>query len=102
MILGRTTLCAVVLAIVTMAGHHDVEAQGLTKRTHTYKTVQDLLIRADVYRAPDDVIRPAILYIHGGALIMGNRSWLNPVQVQKYLDAATRSFHRLPAGPQAS
>jgi acetyl esterase/lipase len=40
-----------------------------------------------VYRASDDIIRPAILYIHGGALIMGNRSWLNPVQVQKYLGA---------------
>ena len=87
MVLVRTALRAVVLVIVTIAGHYDVEAQDLAKRTYTYKTMQDLLIRADVYRAPDDVVRPAILYIHGGALIMGSRSWLNPVQVQKYLDA---------------
>ena len=57
------------------------------RRTYTYKTIGDLRILADVYRKPDDIIRPAILYIHGGALIMGNRSWLNPVQAQKYLDA---------------
>ena len=87
MSLVRTTLRAVVLVIVDIASHHDVDAQDLAKTTYTYKTVQGLPIRADVYRAPDDIIRPAILDIHGGALIMGNRSWLNPVQVQKYLDA---------------
>ena len=84
---GRPTLRAVVLAIVTLASYHDVEAQDPGRRTYTYKTVQGLPICADVYRAPDDIIRPAILYIHGGALIMGNRSWLNRVQVQKYVAA---------------
>jgi acetyl esterase/lipase len=85
--LARATLRAVVLVIVAVASHHNVEAQDLAPKTYTYKTVRDLLIHADVYRTPDATIRPAILYIHGGALIMGNRSWLNPVQVQKYLDA---------------
>ena len=83
----RRPLWTLLLLIVTIASYHDVEAQDLAKKTYTYKTVGSLPIRADVYRASDDIIRPAILYIHGGALIMGNRSWLNPVQVQKYLDA---------------
>ena len=58
MSLVRTTLRGVVLAIVTIASYHDVEAQDLAKRTYTYKTVQGLPIRADVYRAADDIIRP--------------------------------------------
>jgi acetyl esterase/lipase len=73
--------------IVTLASSQEVGGQGPVKRTYTYKTVGDLRVLADVYRAPDDIIRPAILYVHGGALIMGSRGWLNSVQVQKYLDA---------------
>lgn len=57
------------------------------KTTYTYKTVGDVAIRADVYRQPGDDIRPAILWIHGGALIMGNREGLNPVQLEKYLNS---------------
>jgi acetyl esterase/lipase len=77
----------VLLLILSIASFQDVEGQEIARRTYTYKTIGDLRILADVYRKPDDIIRPAILYIHGGALIMGNRSWLNPVQAQKYLDA---------------
>jgi acetyl esterase/lipase len=80
-------LRTVLLLTVTLASLQQVEGQGLVKRTYTYKTVGDLRIVADVYQPRGDIIRPAILYIHGGALIMGSRSWLNPVQVQKYLDA---------------
>ena len=83
----RRPLWTLLLLILTGGSLQDVEGQELPKTTSTYKTTGDLRILADVYRKPDEVIRPAILYIHGGALIMGNRSWLNPVQVQKYLDA---------------
>ena len=76
-----------ILLIVALAGALHVEGAGPVKQTYTYKTVGDLRILADVYRAPDDIVRPAILFIHGGALIMGSRRWLNPVQVQKYVDA---------------
>ena len=81
------TMPALVLATLAIASYQDVNAQDIAKKTYTYKTVQGLPIRADVYRAPDEIVRPAILYIHGGALIMGNRTWLNSVQVQKYLGA---------------
>ena len=84
----RLSLPTVLLLVLAIAGAQDVDGQELPKKTYTYKTTGDLRILADVYRTPDDVIRPVILSIHGGALIMGNRSWMgNDVLVQKYLDA---------------
>jgi acetyl esterase/lipase len=51
-----------------------VAADGdIRKVTHTYKRVGDLEIRANVYRPDDDVRRPVVVWIHGGALIMGHR-----------------------------
>jgi acetyl esterase/lipase len=47
---------------------------AFTKMTHTYKTVGDVKIQADVYRADDTTIRPVIVWIHGGALITGSRN----------------------------
>jgi acetyl esterase/lipase len=55
--------------------------------TFTYKTAGDLPIQADVYRPDDNVVRPAVLWIHGGALIMGHRGGLRAEQRQRYLDA---------------
>src|SRR5687767_9057030 len=43
------------------------------KRTHTYKKVKKLEIKADVYRQEDERKRPVVVWIHGGALIMGHR-----------------------------
>jgi len=58
--------------------------------THVYKVAQGCEIRADVYLAPArSRPSPAILLIHGGALIMGSRQWANLVQV----DAFTGSGH---------
>src|SRR5438093_403548 len=47
--------------------------QTARMKTYTYKTVGELPIQADVYRAEDRVLRPVVLWIHGGALIMGHR-----------------------------
>ncbi len=49
-----------------------------TQQTLTYKVVGETRIEADVYRAADDVMRPVILWIHGGALIFGSRSGAPP------------------------
>ena len=57
------------------------------KQTYTYKVAGDCKIQADAYRAPGEGVRPVILWIHGGALIMGNRWGINSIQLQKYLDA---------------
>ena len=43
------------------------------KETVTYKRVGDLEIKADVSYFRDAQIRPAVVWIHGGALIMGSR-----------------------------
>ena len=43
------------------------------KSTHVYKTAGGVAIKADVHRSDDDALRPVVVWIHGGALIMGNR-----------------------------
>src|SRR5262249_39099980 len=50
------------------------DAPALEKKTYTYKTVGDTKIEADVYRPNDATARPVLVWIHGGALIMGSRS----------------------------
>jgi len=42
-------------------------------KTYTFKKVGDLEIKADVHRANDTLIRPAVVWIHGGALINNHR-----------------------------
>jgi acetyl esterase/lipase len=43
------------------------------KKTYTYKTVGQTRIEADVYRPDDGQVRPVLVWLHGGALIMGSR-----------------------------
>jgi acetyl esterase/lipase len=45
--------------------------------THTYKRVGDLEIQADVHRPEGSGVFPAVLSIHGGALIMGHRQGID-------------------------
>jgi acetyl esterase/lipase len=45
----------------------------VSKQTFTYKTVGETKIQADVFRPDDDKARPVLVWIHGGALIMGSR-----------------------------
>jgi len=85
--LNRTLILPVLLSILSMTGIQHAEGQAVVKSTYTYKTTGDLNIQADVYRKPDNIVRPAIFWIHGGALIMGNRRGLNAVQAEKYLNA---------------
>jgi len=44
--------------------------------TVTYRTVNGHGLLADVYRPKGKEVRPVVVYIHGGALIMGNRKWI--------------------------
>jgi acetyl esterase/lipase len=65
--------------------------------THIYKTVGDLQIQADVYRReiniaesstnPQSGTVPAVVWIHGGALIMGSRSDIDRRVKKHALDA---------------
>ncbi len=62
---------------------------GITasKRTYVYKVVGDCKIQADVYQKGDEAAQPVVLWIHGGALIVGNRGTLPPDQLNRYLEA---------------
>jgi len=59
----------------------------IVPKTYAYKTVGELPIKADVYRFPGDDVRPVLVWIHGGALITGQRGSLNAEQRQRYLNA---------------
>jgi acetyl esterase/lipase len=43
------------------------------KQTYTYKAVGQCQIKADVFHASEDATCPVVIWIHGGALIMGDR-----------------------------
>jgi acetyl esterase/lipase len=47
---------------------------AFTKKTYVFKTVGDVKIHADVHRAADTQVRPVLVWLHGGALIMGSRT----------------------------
>ncbi len=47
---------------------------AFTKKTFVFKTVAKVPIHADVHRAADGAVRPVVVWLHGGALIMGSRT----------------------------
>jgi acetyl esterase/lipase len=63
------------------------DAFSYSKKTYTYKIVENHNILADVYRNQNAKIQPAIIWIHGGALIFGTRKWLRAEQLELYLNA---------------
>jgi acetyl esterase/lipase len=66
-------LAATMFLLLFSLGALRAEEPALEKQTIAYKTVGPTKIHADVYRRNDDTPRPAVVWIHGGALIMGNR-----------------------------
>jgi acetyl esterase/lipase len=71
----------VVPAVIVALSAADAYSAESNKMTYTYKKVGDLEIKADVYGFDDDERRPVVVWIHGGALIMGHREsvpkWLS-------------------------
>lgn len=63
---------------------------GPSRDTFTYKTVGSLEIKADVYRLIENRVRrlrPVLLWIHGGALIVGDRGGLDRRIKRAFLDS---------------
>jgi acetyl esterase/lipase len=56
-------------------------------QTFVYKKVGPLEIKADVHRADDATARPVLVWIHGGALIMGHREGVDARIKRMALDA---------------
>jgi acetyl esterase/lipase len=58
-------------------------AEPFEKETVVYKEAGALAIKADVYHYSDSQVRPVVVSLHGGALMMGHRG---------NLDSRVRSF----------
>ena len=58
-----------------VVGGLPANAPETVTETRTYKTIHGIDIKADVYHSPGSTRQPVLIWIHGGALIMGHRSW---------------------------
>src|SRR5262245_40089377 len=58
------------------------DGPAFSKKTYTWKTAGKVEIQADVHRADDRVVRPVVVWLHGGALVMGRRDSV-PAQLMK-------------------
>lgn len=85
----RDFLAAASLASATLVASRITvgESTRIAKKTFTYKTVGSLEIGLDVHRPDDDQVRPVVVWIHGGALIMGGRSGIHRRVRQDFLNA---------------
>jgi acetyl esterase/lipase len=85
----RTFLGASVACFVSTAASGKRPAWGaeFSRETFTYKTVGRCLIKADVYRPQPGGIRPLAVWIHGGALIMGDRRGIDRTLLGELLKA---------------
>jgi acetyl esterase/lipase len=77
----------IIIIIFLSACQESTDEAGIMMKTYTFKKVGDLEIKADVYRADDTLIRPAVVWIHGGALIMGHRESVKSRVKKMMLDA---------------
>lgn len=76
-----TFIIALTLTVFAPTTHADITT------THTYKTVGDLEIKLDCIRPDNDAVLPAIVWIHGGALINGGRQSVTGRLKQPLIDA---------------
>jgi acetyl esterase/lipase len=80
----RFQLWSIVIILILSGCQANKDKTEMIKKTYTYKKVGDLEIRLDVHRANDKNKRKAVVWIHGGALINGNREGIKS-RVKKLL-----------------
>lgn len=74
----QAPLAALGLWFAFLATTGDAWAQNsLVKTTVAYREVDGHRVLADVYRPAGEDVRPVIVWIHGGALIMGHREGIH-------------------------
>jgi acetyl esterase/lipase len=56
---------------------------AIVKNTYVYKKIDNLELKADVSSTEGDAVRPVVLWLHGGALILGDRGSTDRVLRQK-------------------
>jgi acetyl esterase/lipase len=74
---GRTIAVGVSLLLYTTFFKSAAAQVELVKTTVSYRQVDGHDILADVFRPPGDDVLPVIVWIHGGALIMGHREGIH-------------------------
>jgi len=79
-------LTAAILLLCSTTGLAEDETPPWQKESVVYKTVGPTKIELDVYRRHGDQARPCVVWIHGGALIMGNRHGV-PGDIRKVCEA---------------
>jgi len=80
--LGLASTATILSPVATWAAESETH-----KSTYNYKKVGDLKIKADVYRPRDDRKRPVVVWIHGGALILGSRVNIDKRVKQMVIDS---------------
>jgi acetyl esterase/lipase len=76
------------IAVASAFAQASIAQEGrASKKTFTYKTVQQCAIKADVYQGSGKTNRPVVVWIHGGALIMGHRGGIDQALLDKLLKA---------------
>ena len=73
----RLTILPLIVSLIAVDTSAAEPAEFPQKQTVTYRQVGDLPIKADVYYFNNNKPRPAIVSLHGGALIMGNRKGIS-------------------------
>lgn len=80
-------LTAMALPLAVTMSDSQCRSDDSAPKSFVYKQVGDLAIKADVYGAAPGESRPCLVSIHGGALIGGNRAWVDPRIKRAMLDA---------------
>ena len=83
----KLLLCTIAACLALSGPAPAAGADDAITKTYTYKRVGDLEIKLDVIRANDDKIRPVVVWIHGGALIMGGREGVSQRVRKMFLEA---------------
>ena len=87
---SRRVFLGACMASVAVSGVKAARAEGgqpVRKETATYKEVDGLKIGADLHRPNDQILRPVVVWIHGGALINGHRGGVNERVKRMVLDS---------------
>ena len=71
--LSKLLNIAVWIAAVQISSAAEVEMTKVIKESAVYKRAGDLEIKADVHYFGDAKVRPVVVWLHGGALMMGSR-----------------------------
>lgn len=73
----KRAFSTVFISLLTIACSTCSAQDDFKKTTAVYKQVGELKILADVYRPETEEVLPVVVWIHGGALIMGHREGIS-------------------------